>query len=101
MICPLQRPVRHYERAGACHPMRETPDRRGGNLTKLRCPIRVLGTTVSAPEQVIAKLVESDTIPREKLLIMQSFSDERVGESQHQRGVGVGTRCHPLGIQKA
>jgi len=87
---------RDHRRAGG-HPSRQSDDRIGRQAGERRRPGRILRQAVLLPEQVSLEGVEADSMAVEVGPIVTTLHHEGVSEPEHQRGVGAGPGCEPLG----
>ena len=59
-----------------------------------------LGVEIVLAQQIAAQRLEAGAIAIQKCGVMPLFDQQRMGERQHQRGVGIRTNREPLGIEK-
>ncbi len=60
------------------------------------CPARSLRDAVNTTVEISAEALETDSISRKKLLVVQPLGLDDVSQCQHQRGVGAGLDREPL-----
>ncbi len=100
MVAALDRPGGGQHGAAPGHAAGQRPNRLGVDLGDTRRPVGILGLAVGRARQIRHEPVEPDAAAREEVAIMQALDIERVGQPEHQRGIGVGARREPLGLEE-
>ena len=97
MIRPLEGPGYRDQRALGGHP----PSQRGNRLSlqtgDTGRPVRILGLSIAFAHEIRSKPLKADTVPRQELVIGQPLFDQGMGQTEHQRHVGIGARGQPFG----
>ena len=81
------------------HAARELADGLGVDPGDARGPGRVLRLAVVLAHEVAAEFFEADGVALQERRVVQPFGDQRVRQSDHDRGVGAGNRRQPFGLE--
>ena len=92
----LQRPRGGQHGARRGHPARQRADRLGRHAGDRRSPVGVLGLAVGLAHQIRQHALEAAAVFRQELPVMQILADQRVGQRQQHRGVGVRPDRNPF-----
>ena len=99
MVGALQRPRHGQHGAPGRHAARQRADdvgRDGGDPGR---PFGILGHAVALAHEVAPEPVEAGRVALQEVLVVAALGDQRVGDAEHQRGVGVGSGRDPLGFE--
>ena len=101
VLLTLQRPAGRQHRPVLGEAMCEILDRVSRNVANRRRPFGALRSLVLAvAHQVRQELVKTGGVVLEELLVVELLGDQRVGDAEHQRDVGLRTRRDPLGAEE-
>ncbi len=101
VLLALQRPAGGQHRPVLGEAVREVLDRVGRNVADRRRPFGALRRlVVVVAHQVRQELVEAGGVGLEELLVVELLGDQRVGDAEHQRDVGLRPRRDPLGAEE-
>ena len=100
MVGPLQRVRDRDERARRRHTTGKPPDRLLRDATYRGRPAGILWLTVGLPEKVWLESLKPVAVGLKEAPVAELVYDQGVGETQHQRGIGVRSRRQPFGIHK-
>ena len=92
VIGALHRPAHGDHGTHGGHAPRQSANRRRRDLRDGGGPGRVLGRAVGLPHDIGAQAFEADGVGLEKRPVVQIFGDQRMGQAQHQRHIGIGTQ---------
>ncbi len=77
----------------------QRPDGVGRNLGHARGPFGGFGDAIALAHDIGAEARKAGRIAFDKGTVEKIFGDQRVGDAEHQRDVGIGTQGHPFGIE--
>ena len=100
VVRALQHPRRGDHGAGRSHPPRQIADRVGGNAGDGRRPVGVFRLAVGVAHQIGQHALEADAELRQEFAVVQPFGDQRVGQRQQHRGVGVRPDRNPFRMHR-
>ena len=100
MVGALQRPAHRNESPPRCHPSSQVANGGRGNAAYRRRPFRVLGLTVPLAREVAAEGFRPGAVFVEECLVVEALMDQRMCQTQHQSGVGIGVRRQPFGFKE-
>ncbi len=95
----LQRPADGHQGARRRHLVREFPDARRRHAGDLLSPRGILNDAVCLAAKVTGEPRVADCVTVQEAGVGQAVGVKHLGEREHQRGVGAGTRRDPLGLR--
>ena len=100
VLLALQRPAGGEHRPVLGEAVCEVLDRVSRNVADRGRPFGALRRLVVVAHQIRQELVEAVGVGLEELLVMEFLDDQRMGDAQHQRDVGLRPRGDPLGAEE-
>src|SRR5438477_12159108 len=66
----------------------------------MRSPLRIFDNSVHSAKQIVSESLKPYAVPIQEVFIVQPLLHQRMSKREQDRGVTVGPRRQPLGIEK-